>query len=177
MDIVKENIVKFIDCIIVEDYSKAHSFLEVVINEKVKSRIRKAAKQNPFVKGAEESSKKSAFGGKFSQANSENHKKKLVSEQHSPLIKLMDELPDGSHAAAAVFHFMDYGGDGHPIMYKVVSSGRLSIEELDGLYSEVLNAKKIAEKQGLAEDADDFEQLLKELDRIQQKYTPQEENI
>lgn len=64
MDKIKENIVNFIDSIIEEKYSEAHKFLEVVINEKVKSRIKKAAKQNPFVKGAKESGEKSAFGKK-----------------------------------------------------------------------------------------------------------------
>jgi hypothetical protein len=177
MDIVKENIVKFIDCIIVEDYSKAHSFLEVVINEKVKSRIKKAAKQNPFVKGAEKSSKESAFGGKFPQAKSKKHKKKLVSEEHSTLIKLMDELPDGSNAASAIFHFKDYYDGQWSAMYKVMSSGRIRVDDLYELSSEISEAKQIAEKNGDLEVADDFEQLLKELDRIQQKYTPQEENI
>lgn len=66
MDKVKDNIVKFIDCIIEEDYSKAHSFLETIINEKLQKRIKKAVKNvSPFVTNAKQAGKNSAFGGNF----------------------------------------------------------------------------------------------------------------
>lgn len=73
MDTVKENIVKFIDCIIEEDYSKAHSFLEVVVNEKMKGLIKEAlkkktpkkeSKKSAIVSGAKEAGEKSAFSKK-----------------------------------------------------------------------------------------------------------------
>lgn len=178
MNMVKDNIIKFIDCIIEEDYSKAHSFLEVVVNEKIKQRISEAVKkQDPFVKGAKESSKKSAFGGNFPKQKDNKPKKKLVSENHSALIKLMDELPDGSNAASALFHFKDYYDGQWSAMYKVMSSGRIRIDDLDTLQREVVEAKNLAEKNGDLEVADDFEQLLKELSKLEAKYLPQEENI
>lgn len=85
MDILKENLTKFIDSIIVEDYSKAHKFLEIVINEKVKAKIKKAAKKNPFAKDKLKKSKNKsavvskesgAFGEKeMPQAKNPNKKK------------------------------------------------------------------------------------------------------
>ena len=48
MDVIKENIVKFIDTMIVDNYSKAHKYLEVLVQEKVKKQIKKASKLNPF---------------------------------------------------------------------------------------------------------------------------------
>jgi len=50
MDVIKENIVKFIDTMIVDNYSKAHKFLEVLVQEKVKEKIKKGAKLKPFGK-------------------------------------------------------------------------------------------------------------------------------
>jgi len=50
MDVIKENIVKFIDTMIVDNYSKAHKFLEVLVQEKVKEKIKKSAKLKPFGK-------------------------------------------------------------------------------------------------------------------------------
>lgn len=51
MDLIKENTVKFIDALIVDNYSKAHKFLEVIVNEKVKEKIAKAIKdEHPFKK-------------------------------------------------------------------------------------------------------------------------------
>ena len=48
MDVIKENIVKFVDTIIVDDYSKAHKYLEILVQEKVKDKIKKSAKLKPF---------------------------------------------------------------------------------------------------------------------------------
>jgi hypothetical protein len=57
MDVIKENIVKFIDTMIVDNYSKAHKYLEVLVQEKVKEKIKKASKLKPF--GKKEDEKKS----------------------------------------------------------------------------------------------------------------------
>jgi hypothetical protein len=51
MDLIKENIIKFIDAMIVDNYSKAHKFLEVVVQENVKNKIKKAKNLKPFGKG------------------------------------------------------------------------------------------------------------------------------
>jgi len=56
MDVIKENIVKFIDTMIVDNYSKAHKYLEVLVQEKVKEKIKKASKLKPF--GEKEDKKK-----------------------------------------------------------------------------------------------------------------------
>ncbi len=50
MNIVEQNIVKFVDSLIVDDFSTAHKFLENVINQKIKITIAEAAKKNPFKK-------------------------------------------------------------------------------------------------------------------------------
>lgn len=50
MNIVEQNIVKFVDSLIVDDFSTAHKFLENVINQKIKITITEAAKKNPFKK-------------------------------------------------------------------------------------------------------------------------------
>lgn len=57
MNIVEQNIVKFVDSLIVDDFSTAHKFLENVINQKIKITIAEAAKKNPFKK--EDDSEKS----------------------------------------------------------------------------------------------------------------------
>jgi hypothetical protein len=95
MNIVEQNIVKFVDSLIVDDFSTAHKFLENVINQKIKITISEAAKVNPFKKTKEDKKKgfkpfkkkarneegekaaadKSAFGrGKFPQAKASKAK-------------------------------------------------------------------------------------------------------
>lgn len=78
MNIVEQNIVKFVDSLIVDDFSTAHKFLENVINQKIKVIIAEEAKKNPF-KGNEKAEraavKNSAFGGgKFPQAKTKKAK-------------------------------------------------------------------------------------------------------
>lgn len=58
MDVIKENIVKFIDTMIVDNYSKAHKYLEVLVQEKVKEKIKKASNLKPFEKKSKNKSKK-----------------------------------------------------------------------------------------------------------------------
>jgi len=67
MDVIKENIVKFIDTMIVDNYSKAHKYLEVLVQEKVKEKIKKASNLKPFGKKEDEkkSKKKSKKKGKL----------------------------------------------------------------------------------------------------------------
>jgi hypothetical protein len=71
MNLSKENVIKFIEAMIVENYSQAHKFLGAVIEEKVKEKIKKAVKkENPFggTKEEKKAAKDSAFGGEFPQA-------------------------------------------------------------------------------------------------------------
>ena len=59
MDVIKENTIKFIDALMVDNYKTAHQFLEVIVNEKLKQRISEAAKnKNPFGKDSEDKPKK-----------------------------------------------------------------------------------------------------------------------
>jgi hypothetical protein len=95
---------------------------------------------------------------------------KIFVENHGMIIKLMDELPDGSNAMSAVFHFKDYHGGQNSPMYGVMSSGRINILDLSSLASEVEDAKRTAEQNGELEAASDFEDLLKELSKIENKY-------
>ena len=44
MNLSKENVIKFIEAMIVENYSQAHKFLGAVIEEKVKEKIKKEIK-------------------------------------------------------------------------------------------------------------------------------------
>jgi hypothetical protein len=46
MNIVEQNITKFVDSLIIDDFSTAHTFLENVINEKIKITIAEEAKKN-----------------------------------------------------------------------------------------------------------------------------------
>lgn len=78
MNIVEQNIVKFVDSLIVDDFSTAHKFLENVINQKIKVIISEEAKMNPFKKKAAQNS---AFGGgKFPQAKTKKSKRKKLTE-------------------------------------------------------------------------------------------------
>lgn len=45
-----ENLVKFVDLMISENYKEAHKFLEVVIQSKIKNTIAEAAKKDLFPK-------------------------------------------------------------------------------------------------------------------------------
>jgi hypothetical protein len=58
MDVTKENIIKFIDAMIVDNYSKAHKFLEVIVQENVKAKIKKAKNLKPFGEGKKKKGKK-----------------------------------------------------------------------------------------------------------------------
>jgi hypothetical protein len=65
MDVIKENTIKFIDALMVDNYKTAHQFLEVIVNEKMKQRISEAAKKkNPFGDDKTEKTSKSKKGVK-----------------------------------------------------------------------------------------------------------------
>ena len=95
---------------------------------------------------------------------------KIYTENHGKLIHLMEELPDGSNAMSAVFHFKNYYGGQNTEMYKIMSTGRINILDILNLRKEVEEAKNIASQNGELEDADDFDHLLKELSKIENKY-------
>jgi len=52
-----ENILKFVDMMISENYKDAHKFLEVVINDKIKKQIAEAAKNELFPKAEDKNAK------------------------------------------------------------------------------------------------------------------------
>jgi hypothetical protein len=193
MNIVEQNIVKFVDSLIVDDFSTAHKFLENVINQKIKITISEAAKVNPFKKTKEDKKKgfkpfkkksrnedaeesaanKSAFGkGKFPKAKS---KKKLVREglSESSLIDLHDYVSDGSGAASALFDLQHYHGGQRSHMYGVSSSGKIRIEDIGGLKSEIGKAIKIAHQQGEIEHEENFKELYRELGKLEQRFEDQ----
>ena len=193
MNIVEQNIVKFVDSLIVDDFSTAHTFLENVINEKIKLTIAEEAKKNPFKKdkkdktsnlkpfkkkdrnekAEKDAEKKSAFGGgKFPQAKS---KKKLVKEglTETSLINLRDYIPDGSDAASALFDLEHYHGGQTSHMYGVRSSGKIRIEDIGGLKSEIGKAIKIANQQGEIEHSENFKSLYRELGKLEQRFEDQ----
>ena len=95
---------------------------------------------------------------------------KIYTESHGHMIRLMEELPDGSNAMAAVFHFREYHGGQNSHMYGVQSSGRINVLNLPSLVGEVKKAKEDAKQQGELEVSSDFEDLLKELEKIENKY-------
>lgn len=101
MNIVEQNIVKFVDSLIVDDFSTAHKFLENVINQKIKVIISEEARKKLFNKGKkgetsnlkpfkkkkrnkkdeENAANNSAFGGeKFPIAKPKNLKESVGSE-------------------------------------------------------------------------------------------------
>jgi hypothetical protein len=57
MNLVEKNIIGFIDALIVDNYSEAHKFLESIVNEKIKTLIREAKKENPFAQKNKKSKK------------------------------------------------------------------------------------------------------------------------
>lgn len=74
MDSIKENTIKFIDALIVDNYSKAHKFLEVIVNEKIKQRIAEAIEnEHPFKKKKKGDKKKTSK--KISKKTSEKSSK------------------------------------------------------------------------------------------------------
>jgi hypothetical protein len=74
MDVIKENTIKFIDALMVDNYKTAHQFLEVIVNEKIKNRISEAAKnKNPF--GDKEEKTPNGKKGKKSPPNGKKGKK------------------------------------------------------------------------------------------------------
>jgi hypothetical protein len=196
MNIVEQNIVKFVDSLIFDDFSTAHKFLENVINQKIKLTIIEEAKKNPFKKGKKDktsnlkpfkkkernkkaekdAAKKSAFGGgKFPQAK---NKKKLVKEglTESSVIDLHDYIPDGSDAASGLFDLEHYHGGQTSHMYGVRSSGKIRIEDISGLKSEIGKAIKIANQQGEIEHAENFKALYRELGKLEQRFEDQIQN-
>lgn len=78
MNNVEQNITKFIDSLIVDDYSTAHTFLENVINEKIKVIIAEEAKKNPFKKTKED--KKSGFNPFKKKSKNEKAEKKAANK-------------------------------------------------------------------------------------------------
>lgn len=193
MNIVEQNIVKFVDSLIVDDFSTAHKFLENVINQKIKVVIAEEAKKNPFKKGKEDktsnlkpfekkkldkkaekaAAKKSAFGGgKFPQAK---NKKKLVKEglTESSVIDLHEYIADGSGAASALFDIQHYHGGQRSHMYGVSSSGKIRIEDIGGLKTEISKAIKIAHQQGEIEHEENFKELYRELGKLEQRFEDQ----
>jgi hypothetical protein len=171
MNLVQENIIKFIDSVISENYSTAHKYLGTIIEEKLKGKIKKGFEQPAFGGSKEEKkkAKKSAFGGKFPKAKD---KKKVVKEEFgsSRIIDLTELLPDGSSALAALFDFEHYHGGQHSHMYGVRSSGKISIDDIPALKSEVLKAIKIASESDEIEHQENFKSLYKELTKLEKRF-------
>ena len=180
MNLSQENIIKFIDSVISENYSTAHKFLGTVIEEKLKEKIKKGLKKPAFGGSKEEKkkAKESAFGGKFEKAKMEKakdkkkNKKKVVKEDldGSRIIDLTELLPDGSSALAALFDFEHYHGGQHSHMYGVRSSGKISIDDIPALKSEVLKAIKIASESDEVEHQENFKSLYKELTKLEKRF-------
>jgi hypothetical protein len=80
MNIVEQNIVKFVDSLIVDDFSTAHKFLENVINEKIKETIKEAAKTNPFKKKNDDSKKSKKAKSKKAKSKKAKSKKEKSAE-------------------------------------------------------------------------------------------------
>ena len=154
MNTIKENTIKFIDALLVDNYKTAHKFLEIIVQEKVKQKIAKAVKnENPFKKKAK----------KKLRENVENLKS-------TSLIKLMDYLPDGSSAQSGLFDFEHYHGGQSSHMYGVRSSGMIEISDIPNLKSEVQKAIRIASKHGEVEHEENFKELYKELDKLTKRF-------
>ena len=183
MNLSKENVIKFIEAMIVENYSQAHKFLGAVIEEKVKEKIKKAVKtEKPFGKGKgkgkksgknaeKKAAKDSAFGGKFPQAKQKNLKESFSEDMDgSKIIDLTEFLPDGSSALAALFDFEHYHGGQYSHMYGVRSSGKIAIENIPALKLEVSKAIKIANDSNEIEHEENFKALYKELSRLEKRF-------
>jgi hypothetical protein len=158
MDLIKENTVKFIDALLVDNYKQAHKFLEVIVQEKVKQKIKKGIDEvHPFKKAKSKKSK---------------DKKKVVKEDldGSRIIDLTELLPDGSSALAALFDFEHYHGGQNSHMYGVRSSGKIDVNDIPALKSEVLKATKIASQSDEIEHQENFKALYKELTKLEKRF-------
>ena len=58
-------------------------------------------------------------------------------------------------------------------MYGVRSSGKIRIEDISGLKSEIGKAIKIANQQGEIEHAENFKALYRELGKLEQRFEDQ----
>lgn len=174
MNLVQENIVKFIDSVISENYSTAHKFLGTVIEEKLKGKIKKGMKQPAFGGSPAEKkkAKESAFGGKFPKAKDKKKVAESVSEDldGSRVVDLTELLPDGSSALAALFDFEHYHGGQYSHMYGVRSSGKIAIDDIPALKPEVLKAIKIASESDEIEHQENFKALYKELTKLEKRF-------
>lgn len=166
MDVIKENIVKFIDTMIVDNYSKAHKFLEVLVQEKIKQKIYEAKEIKPFGKVTEKA--------KAKKAKAKKAKKKVDNLKEgihgSNVINLVELLPDGSDAQSALFDLKHYHGGQRSHIYGVTSSGKIAVEDIPSLRSEVKTAIQIANKSGEIEHEESFKALYKELAKIEKRF-------
>jgi len=166
MDVIKENIVKFIDTMIVDNYSKAHKFLEVLVQEKIKQKIYEAKEVKPFGKVTKKA--------KAKKAKAKKAKKKVANLKEgihgSNVINLVELLPDGSDAQAALFDLTHYHGGQRSHIYGVTSSGKIAVEDIPSLRSEVKTAIQIANKSGEIEHEESFKALYKELAKIEKRF-------
>jgi hypothetical protein len=156
MNIVEQNIVKFVDSLIVDDFSTAHKFLENVINQKIKLTIVEEAKKNPFKKGAEDkksklkpfkkkernkkaekdAAKKSAFGGgKFPQAK----RKKLSESVESETLYLRSIFDsDLFSKMKELFRRSCHGGNSNTrFMETAYTLGKVDMEHWGDLLDEI----------------------------------------
>jgi len=164
MDVIKENIVKFIDTMIADNYSKAHKYLEVLVQEKIKQKIFEAKEVKPFGKSA--SSKKSPKTKKAKKKGS--NLKESIHGSH--IIDLVELLPDGSEAQSALFDLKHYHGGQRSHIYGVTSSGKISVEDIPSLRSEVKTAIEIANRSGEIEHEESFKSLYRELTKIEKRF-------
>jgi hypothetical protein len=147
MDVIKENTIKFIDALIVDNYKSAHKFLEVIVNEKVKRKIGRAVKtQEPFGK-----------------------KKKLKENFQTDLkggttINLNHYL--NNDLKNALVDFENYHGGESTHMFKVRQSDLIKIEDLPSLQDEVKSAIKEAKRRKQVQHEKNFISLSDELETL-----------
>jgi hypothetical protein len=91
----------------------------------------------------------------------------------SSLINLNYYISDGSGAASALFDLQHYHGGQRSHMYGVSSSGKIRIEDIGGLKSEIGKAIKIAHQQGEIEHEENFKELYRELGKLEQRFEDQ----
>lgn len=92
MNLVEQNIVKFVDALIVDNYSGAHKFLETIVNEKIKATIAMCKTSHPFKesakpdflkKGKDKDSTKKSKTSKTSATDRKNNFLKMIAKKKS----------------------------------------------------------------------------------------------
>jgi hypothetical protein len=104
MNLVEKNIIGFIDSLIVDNYSEAHKFLESIVNEKIKSLIKEAKKENPFAEKNKKSKKAKGTASKKAKSPASNKVKSNMEDPSDKFKKMQSKFDKKDKNKEAFFN-------------------------------------------------------------------------